>query len=766
MAGPAIIAALVMLAGGAAAGDCPEHHHILRDIRDTREHAHARADRYAQGSDPDQELEQPPEALPVDVGRDETTRQRDRSIDFEADSLEATRDGEMLLKGDVVIRQGERRLETRDAIYDSRTQSFRVDQGVEYADPALRVSGAGARVESQGAAVFESAQFELPGQSARGSAQRIRASTEGELQLDDVRYTTCPVGNEDWILRAADIDIDQNAGVGVGRGVRLDFKGVPIFYTPFISFPVGDERKSGFLFPSVGTSSRNGYSFSAPWYWNIAPNYDATFTPTWYSKRGPRLDSEFRFLNALGRGFFQANVLPHDQRTGEQRSQLVFTDRSDFTRHLRLDINAANVSDSQWFEDFGLGPEGTSISYLDRSAKLTWLSDRWLAVLQAQNFQTIDDAGIDPLDRPHTLLPQLALHGSYPDQAFGLTLDVDMELANFRHNVEGVDSGWRIDMAPRLRMPLRGSGVYLEPAASWRYTAYRIDDVESPRDDSPHRSTPLFSLDGGLVFERLSGSRQQRLHTIEPRFMYLYVPYRNQDALPVFDTDVADLNLVQLFRTNRYVSADRLSDANQLSVGFTSRLLDSATGQQFLSATIGQAYYFSRPRVALPGEVLDDPASSDIVAQLDLRAYQDWNINMGVQWDPGQTRSEKGDLRVQYQPARDRVANLGYRFRRGHIEQVDGSFGWPVARDWNAYARMVYSLEDETMLDQFAGLEYRSCCWRLRLVARRYVSDRTGNRDTSILLQLELNGLSNVGVGADAFLERSIRGYSFDAAQP
>lgn len=733
---PAILATLAMLASGAAAGDCPERN-VPHDIRDLHGHGHA----------------------------GETARQS-RSIDFEADSLEATRDGEMLLKGDVVIRQGERRLETRDAVYDSRTQSFRVDQGVEYSDPALRVSGTGAHVDSQGAAVFESAQFELPGQSARGSAQRIRASTDGELQLDEVRYTTCPVGNEDWILRAADIDIDQNAGVGVGRGVRLDFKGLPIFYTPFISFPVGDERKSGFLFPSFGTSSRNGYSLSAPWYWNIAPNYDATFTPTWYSKRGARLDSEFRFLNALGRGSLQANVLPHDQRTGEQRSHLVFTDRSDFTRQLRLDIDAANVSDSQWFEDFGLGPEGTSISYLDRSAQLTWLSDRWLATLRAQNFQTIDDAGIDPLDRPHTLLPQFALHGSYPDQAFGLTLDLDMELANFRHNVEGVDSGWRIDMAPRLRMPLRGSGIYLEPAASWRYTAYRIDDVEAPRDDSPYRSAPLFSLDGGLVFERLSGSRQQRLHTIEPRFMYLYVPYRNQDALPVFDTDVADLNLVQLFRTNRYVSADRLSDANQLSVGFTSRLLDAATGQQFLSATIGQAYYFSRPRVALPGELLDDPESSDIVAQLDLRAYQNWSINMGIQWDPGDTRSEKGDLRVQYQPARDRVANLGYRFRRGHIEQIDGSFGWPVARDWNAYARMVYSLEDKTVLDQFAGLEYRSCCWRLRFVARRYVSDRTGNRDTSILLQLELNGLSNVGVGADAFLERSIRGYSFDAEQP
>ncbi|WP_210399199.1 LPS-assembly protein LptD [Steroidobacter denitrificans] len=741
----AILAALLTLAGGIAAGDCPDRN-VLHDIRLLRGQAPASTDRHT------------PEAG--------SEKEAERSVDFEADSLEATRDGEMLLKGDVVIRQGGRRLETRNAVYDSRTQSFRVDQGMEYSDPALRVSGTGARLDSQGAAIFDSAQFELRGQSARGSAARIRASTGGELQLDDVRYTTCPIGNEDWVLRAADIDIDQNAGVGVGRGVRLDFKGLPIFYTPFISFPVGDERKSGFLFPSFGTSSRNGYSLSVPWYWNIAPNYDATFTPTWYSRRGARLDSEFRFLNALGQGSLQANILPHDQRTGVQRSQLIFSDRSDFTGRLRLDINAANVSDSQWFEDFGLGPEGTSISYLDRSAKLTWMSDRWLASLYAQNFQTVDSAGIDPLDRPHTLLPQLTLHGSYPDQAFGLTLDLDMELANFRHNVAAVDSGWRIDMAPGLRMPLRGAGVYLEPAASWRYTAYRIDDVETPRDDSPYRSTPLFSLDGGLVFERLSGSRQQRLHTIEPRFMYLYVPYRNQDALPVFDTDIADLNLVQLFRTNRYVSADRLSDANQLSVGFTSRLLDAATGQQFLSATIGQAYYFSRPRVMLPGEVLDSPESSDIVAQLDLRAYQNWSINMGVQWDPGEIRAEKGDLRVQYQPARDRVANLGYRFRRNHIEQVDGSFGWPIAKDWNAYARIVYSLEDEMILDQFAGLEYRSCCWRLRFVARRYVSDRTGNRDTSILLQLELNGLSNVGVGADAFLERSIRGYSFDAEQP
>jgi LPS-assembly protein len=269
--------------------------------------------------------------------------------------------------------------------------------------------------------------------------------------------------------------------------------------------------------------------------------------------------------------------------------------------------------------------------------------------------------------------------------------------------------------------------------------------------------------------------------------MYLYVPYRDQEDLPVFDTTTADLNLVQLFRTNRYVGGDRLSDANQLSVGVTSRLLDSENGKQFISGTIGQAYYFRTPRVTLPGEVFDDEETSDIIAEMDLTAYQNWNIHMGVQWDPGETRSERGDVQIQYRPNYDRVINIGYRFRRAlvetfedsalppgpatsfsrkeDLEQVDGSVAWPLGDQWGAYAKVVYSLEDKQALDQFAGLEYRSCCWKLRLVGRRYVRSREGDMDTSILIQLELNGLSSVGTGADTFLERSIQGYSLRAPE-
>jgi LPS-assembly protein len=710
----------------------------------------------------------PQPATSDDLPRFDSTVSADEEVHFKADSLDARKDGVLTLQGNVLIQQGVRQLKTRDATYDPNTDSFAVDNDVEFSDPNFTVRGESAQVDAAGGAVFEGAEFELKRSSARGAASRIRADAEGEIELRDVRYTTCPLGREDWVISASDIDIHQRAGIGTGRNARVDFKGVPILYTPFISFPVGNERKTGFLFPTPGTSTQSGTSLSVPWYWNIAPNYDATFLPTWYSKRGARLDSQFRYLTGHGRGVFEAEFLPDDQQYGDQRSLVHFADVFNFNDSLRLNTEATNVSDSQWFEDFGLGPEGTSITFVDRFANLTYLGENWLAILRAQNFQVIDDS-IDPIDRPYTVLPQLALTGSWPEQPFGLTFGVDMELGNFEHNFDRQpfekETGWRLDVAPEIRMPLRTSGIYLEPAASWRYTSYKLSNTENP-DDTLSRSAPIFSVDGGVIFERLTGSKQQRLHTLEPRFMYLYVPYRDQSELPTFDTGLADLNLVQLFRTNRFIGADRLSDANQLSFGLTSRLFDADTGKEFLSATVGQAYYFHTPKVTLPDEVLDDTESSDIIAELDLRAYGNWNVGMGVQWDPGETRSEKGDVHVQYRPAFDRVVNLGYRFRRGNIEQVDGSVAWPIGESWSAYGRLVYSLEDSQVLDQFAGLEYRSCCWRLRVVAQRFVSNRTGDIDTSVQLQLELNGLSSVGDDADAFLERSIQGYSLRPPDP
>jgi LPS-assembly protein len=678
-------------------------------------------------------------------------------IEVTSSGAELSRAGDAIFKGGVKVRQGTRQISAEEATYDAEAQRITVSGDVEYQDPELRVHGSSADVAAGGAASFENAEFDLPARSVRGAAERIELGRDGDLELDDVRYTTCPIGRQDWQLEASSIRIDQASRTGTGRNVRLDFKGIPILYTPIISFPVGDVRKSGFLFPTFGNSSRGGTQIAVPWYWNIAPSYDATFTPTWMSRRGLLLDTEFRYLTRRNEGQLDVDYLPHDDVFGTERSFVHIEHETDITSRLRFLADAGNASDNEWFEDFGLGPEGTSVTYVGRLAQADYLGDVWTARARIQQFQTIDQT-IDVLDRPYTALPQIAVRGLYRDLAFGLTADMQGEFANF-HRDEGV-KGRRIDLWPQFRLPLRAAGMFVEPAAGWRYTAYDLDSTEPGLDDAPTRSAPVFSLDSGLVLERNVGSNDQRVLTLEPRAYYLYVPYRDQSDLPVFDTAVPDLTLFQLFSPNRYLGPDRLRDANQVSLALTSRLIDDATGNQYLAASIGQTFYFEQPRVALPGELVETDDISDLVAMLELSAYKDWNINMAIEWDPERTRTERGEVRLQYAPAHDRVINAGYRFRRQGVEQVDTSIAWPVSDEWSLYGRWVYSLEDERTLERFLGFEYRACCWRLRVVSRRYVSSRTGESDSSIQLQLELDGLSSVGVAADAFLERSIRGYS------
>ena len=289
---------------------------------------------------------------------------------------------------------------------------------------------------------------------------------------------------------------------------------------------------------------------------------------------------------------------------------------------------------------------------------------------------------------------------------------------------------------------------------------YELDDTAGGAPRSPSRTLPIASFDTGLIFERSAGNNEERTLTLEPRLLYLNVPYRNQDQLPVFDTALPDLNLVELFRTNRYVGADRVSDANQLSVGVTSRLVDTASGRQFLAATLGQTIYFAPPRVTLPGEVPATTPHSDLVAELALTAYKNWYADAGVEWNSAASRSDRTFVQLQFKPANESVINLAYRYQRSQLDQVEASSAWPVARSWNGYARLVYALDTHKSLDSFAGFEYHACCWKLRVLGRRFLSNSTGRQDTGIFVQLELAGLASVGSAADTFLSTAIRGYS------
>jgi LPS-assembly protein len=669
---------------------------------------------------------------------------------------EVTREGDAKLMGGVTIVQGDRELSAESATYDASERRFEVEGDVEYRAPDIRLKGGSGSWNALGTGQFTGAEFELPQRPARGSAKSLEMDGEGTLKLDDVRFTTCPAGHTDWELRADSIQIDQKTQQGTGRNVRIDLKGVPILYTPVISFPVGDARKSGFLFPSFGNSDKSGFELGVPYYFNLAPNHDLTLTPFLMSRRGFGLGLDYRYLTGESRGKFGTDYLPGDDLANRDRRLSTLEHRTDFSDRLRLAADLADASDSRYFEDFGLGPDGTSITFLDRQMHLAWLGDGWRLDSRVQDYQVIDTT-VDPFERPYSRLPQVAFTGLWPMPA-GLEASLDAETVWFDRDA-GV-TGLRADAMPRVAWGLRGPSYHLEPSAAWRVTGYELSDTAPGADDSPHRSAPILSLDTGLVFERESGERNQFVQTLEPRLRYTWIPFRDQGDLPLFDTALPDLNLVQLFRANRYVGADRLGDANELAAGLTTRLVRAESGQQYLTATVGQRFYFESPRVVLPGEVAETRSASNLVGEVELTAWRSWSARAAVEWDAEQSNTLRGEAGVQYRPGPDTVVNLGYRYREGTLEQWDAGFAWRLSRSWQLYARQVYSTLEDKSIDRFAGFEYTGCCWRLRLLGRNYVSNRTGESDNSILLQVELNGLSSVGSRSDTFLERGIRGYS------
>ena len=681
----------------------------------------------------------------------------DPQINVTSDTGELGRAGDAELSGNVRIRMGQRLLTADQATINSEQRSVELNGDVEYLDPQMHVRGKGGSFQQGGAGAFEGAEFELTDQSVRGAATNAKVTQAGHIELEGVHYTACPPGNEDWSLNAGAIDIDQKNLVGTGRDVRVEFLGVPVFYTPWISFPVGDQRKSGLLFPVIGSGSRTGTQIAVPYYWNLAENYDATLTTRWYSSRGIRLDPELRYLSDRSRSQLNVEYLVNDQETGEARGVIDWRHVTRFAPRTRLLIDATNVSDNDYYEDFGVGFEGTSVQFVNRYVELRHDMSAWSFNARAQGYQVIDDS-LAYEDEPYRIVPQLTALGRWRDFAGGLSGSVFAEATNFQRDLG--PQGVRLDAEPALEWRIDRNGAFFAAGAGYRYTQYLLNDVAPGADESPDRSLPSASLDAGFTLERESGSKGSRIQTLEPRMLYLYVPYKNQDDLPVFDTGIPDLNLVQLFRTNRYVGPDRIGDANQVSVGVTTRLLDSSRGRQYLSATLGQAYYFQDPRVTLPGEPVRDRSASDVVAEVELNAFKNWNARFAYQWNPDETQGERSETFVQYNPSPGRVINAGYRFRRDLLEQVDVSGAWPINNQWRGFARFVYSLQEDKTLDQFLGVEYASCCWAVRVVTRRFVSSRTGDAETSIGLQLELKGLSSVGVDNEAFLREAIRGYS------
>ncbi|MCH9003805.1 MAG: LPS assembly protein LptD [Proteobacteria bacterium] len=660
-----------------------------------------------------------------------------------------------VMSGGVLLRRDDKLVAAESARYDPVSKALHLEGGVRYEDPGTQILSRSAEFGYvSGRIRFEGAEFSLGSSNSRGAADVIEINQDGKLTFEGVEYTTCPPGSEDWLMQGRSIELDTRKGVGTARGMKLKFKGIPILYAPYLSFPIGDARKSGVLTPEIGSSGRSGNELRVPWYWNIAPNYDATITPRLLTSRGLQIATEFRYLTERSEGLVVVDYLPDDDIIDAARHQIRFEHRTWFGNGWRNQISLRDVSDSQYYEDLGGSLSISSITHLNRSLRFDYYSDNFSVMGQLQDYQTIDDAILD-FDEPYRRIPQILVNGRWTTP-FGLRFGINGEIVNFDRDV-GV-TGWRINASPKLDLPVSKPGWFINPAIAFDYTRYDLKDRLPGEPTDPTRSVPIASLDTGLILERTMNN-SNRIQTIEPRLLYVHIPQRDQDGLPVFDTIAPDINLVQLYRKNRYLGIDRIGDTDHISAGITSRILDTSTGRELLSATIGQTRYFSDRTVALPGAPMTSTETSDYIAQLRFLLFKNVDFDFGHQWGSDTTKSE---ARIQYRPATNKVLNLAYRFRRDSLEQGDLSWSWPLSTRWNFVGRYNYSIRDEEVLEQFFGLEYESCCWGLRLVSRRYISKRDGTRDSSFGLQLVLKGMMSVGTAADRLLERGILGYSAD----
>lgn len=696
--------------------------------------------------------------------------------DIEGDAIMGVEGESTTFDGNVSLKRGDQFLGTDHLTYDNDTGRYVAEGNVRYQDSGMRLVAERAEGDQNADThKIEDVRYQLASRRGNGAAERLEMQGSQGALIGST-YSTCPPESRLWELRAQRIDVDTEKGMGVARNATLRIGKVPVLYVPWFMFPIDDRRRTGLLYPSIGMSSRDGVEWKQPIYLNLAPNYDMTLTPRLFSKRGLMLGAEFRYLTGSGRGTLEAAYLPDDDLTDREHDQEIADGippenwRSDDRGHFRF-IGFQNVSshwqarsnlnwisDPSYLEDFSSSLDGVSTYRLNSTLGLYGRGSTWDAGVTATGWQ-LADATINEATLPYNQLPRAYARW---DRAFGrwFTAGLDAEAVRFQH--ETLDGGSRVDFKPYLSMPLEGAGWFVKPTLAWRYTGYVLDDGLASQlgNASPSRSLPITSVDAGMFFDRqVSWDDKGYLQTLEPRLFYLHVPYRDQDAMPLFDTQPLTFSWGQLFRDNRYTGGDRQTDANQLTLALTTRLIRESDGREKLSASLGQIRYFDDVRVTIPGEQPVERGKSAWVADASYAPNDRWTINAAYQWDPKFRRQDLASIRTSYLIGDDGIANLGYRYRRDLLEQVDFSFLYPVTPSWSVVGRYYYSLMDQQLLEGIAGVQWDSCCLAVRLVGRRYLQNHTGDLNTAIQLEIEFKGLGSAGPDTEGRLRRAILGY-------
>lgn len=683
----------------------------------------------------------PPEKIP-----ETTTVPEDKTIVLDADEVEAKENEWIHLHGTVNLTQGNRKIHSDELRYVQTTGEGSALGHVEIRQPGLEMEGSVANFDTLSErAQINAATYRMLGSPGHGGAEQIKVLSRDRIELRQAKYSTCPEGNETWWFKARHIILDKANNEGEAYGATLRFMGLPLGYLPYINFSLG-ARKTGILAPSYSTSDRRGVALSIPFYWNIAPNLDLTVTPHYMSKRGLQMQGEFRYLTQHHDGSVKVEYLNRDDLTGEPRGMLTLKQQGEFAGKWWSELDYKGVSDQLYVRDMGGGISSTSVSVLERRLEFSQYGEALGIRLGLQSFQPLGNslAGKSPLYRR---APQLLVHNS-TKLAAGLRADVDAEMVYFDRD-SGV-TATRLDARPQLRYRKESGWGFIEPRLAWRATQYLLNGQHPDDSGQPMRSLPIASLDSGVVIER-SYRKGEWLHTVEPRLYYLYVPYRDQSGLirapdgsrVMFDSALAELSYEQQFNTNRYLGADLQGDANQMNWGIQTRLINTALGQERVTAAIGQTVYLSDAKVALPGQTPVKAGRSDLIGNFTGR-YADWRLELNGQWRENQSTPSAGNMRLSFRKGQRNLL-MALNYRENLVKQAEFSGGMPIGSHWKVMGHLIQSLTTNQILQQAVGFEYSDCCWAVRLAARRYTNGLSGYTSQTFGIQLEFKGLANVG---------------------
>ncbi|NYT79691.1 LPS-assembly protein LptD [Alcaligenaceae bacterium] len=716
-----------------------------------------------------------------------------------ADKIETDQSGKVIMTGNAEVRRIDSVVKGDYIDYDRSTGEARVRGNGLIMRDATIVQGSELdyNINSETGEVTDP-NFWLGSTGGAGKAAHADILSRTRLRLTDVNYSGCPCPDPAWYISSQQVDLDFDKNEGIARNGVLYFKKVPILYSPYLTFPVKKERKSGLLVPTYGASSNSGFDLSIPYYFNIAPNYDATLTPRYLSKRGVQLGGQFRYLGRKYSGQLDGTWLGRDHVTGEDRWMLLGQHQQNLGNGFNAYLDYRRVSDDDYFRDFSsFGMSDASVNYLPSSARVTWSGYKYFSgSLSAFKYQTLQDKTTNYEQPQFDKLPELYMRAArYNWGGFDVVSEnyatrfsmpfYSGRLSKFDYwrNHHIAPDGTRLSSYTTIAYPIVRAGWYVTPKMGLHMSQYNTnwygaDTGFVGRPDSQSRVLPIMSLDTGMTFERnttLFGN--DSIQTLEPRVYYLNVPYRDQSDIPIYDTSIASFNYAQAFGENIFSGGwDRISNANQLTIGLTSRWLDAESGFERVSLSAAQRLYFEDQRVTLGAEAPRTNTRSDYLVGASAALTDKFNVRFDAQFNPESRERNRMSAGVRWSPKRLTSLSVSYRYERDPLmvanpdvyvdpeddrtrEQISLAGQWPLTRNLYTMGRFDYSLQEKRNTQTIVGLEYKGdCCWTARMVLQRYAVSR-GDTNTAVFFQLELAGLGSLGTDPMRLLSDRVIGY-------